>query len=678
MQINLKKITLTNFKGARNFSAGFGSTTNILGRNGSGKTTILDAFLWTLFGKDSTDRTAFEIKTLDENNEAYHRLDHEVELQLNVDGESITIKRSYREKWVKKAGSADAQFSGHTNDFTWNDVPLSEKEFQIKISRLINEKQFKLLTNLSYFNTVLKWQDRRQLLIELAGGLSDIEVADSINADGSYSHLVKALLAKKTLEEYRKEIAAKIKKIKEDSDTLPARISEANRSLPESIDYSAVEKQLAALQQDLQSVDEMLTNQSAGAKQHQQTVMSLLREQGTLKQEVLKAEEEIKQSVRDQRQVRENRLTTLRREAAAMSDERNGIASTYTAKNRELTRVKDELATWQSQIDKVRSEYDTLEAEKFQLDPNACVCPACKQDLPNALERSAELEANWNQSKSSKLSLIRKRGQDMKTQIDEAGKRIETLEAELSNLTSQGTDKAAMLAAKNQEILTFEEQHQRMLADEKQQAREEIAGSPVIMALSLKVDALQARIDAPYEADDNTELKARKANLTAEISSLDRQLAGKGQREKILSRIQDLQKQEQESSQQLVELEGLQFSLLQFDKAKMDLIEERINDKFELVRFRLFDRQVNGGETASCVTLINGVPYPDANTASKINASLDIIRVFSDHFKVKAPVFIDNRESVTDIIDTDFQVINLIVSPEHKKLTVQSEAEAFA
>jgi exonuclease SbcC len=38
----------------------------------------MDAFLWLFFGKDSTDRKDFEIKTLDENNKPYHRLDHEV------------------------------------------------------------------------------------------------------------------------------------------------------------------------------------------------------------------------------------------------------------------------------------------------------------------------------------------------------------------------------------------------------------------------------------------------------------------------------------------------------------------------------------------------------------------------------------------------------------------------
>jgi len=148
-------------------------------------------------------------------------------------------------------------------------------------------------------------------------------------------------------------------------------------------------------------------------------------------------------------------------------------------------------------------------------------------------------------------------------------------------------------------------------------------------------------------------------------------LAGKEQKERIEARIAELESTEEKSAQELSTLEGLQFSLLEFDKRKMDVLEERINGRFRLVKFKLFDSTIDGSHKPACVALVNGVPYTDANTASKINASLDIINVFSDYYNVKAPVFIDNRESVTDIIHTDMQVINLVVSPEDKKLRIE-------
>ena len=69
MDIRLKSLTLLNFKGVRNQHIEFDATeTTLLGENGTGKTTVFDAFWWLFFGKDSTGRKDFEIKTLDSNN----------------------------------------------------------------------------------------------------------------------------------------------------------------------------------------------------------------------------------------------------------------------------------------------------------------------------------------------------------------------------------------------------------------------------------------------------------------------------------------------------------------------------------------------------------------------------------------------------------------------------------
>ncbi|MBP7398205.1 MAG: AAA family ATPase [Chitinophagales bacterium] len=73
MKISLKKLSLLNFKGIRQRTIEFNDVTNIFGKNEAGKTTLFDASLWVLFGKDSTDRKDFAIKTLDENNEPFHK-----------------------------------------------------------------------------------------------------------------------------------------------------------------------------------------------------------------------------------------------------------------------------------------------------------------------------------------------------------------------------------------------------------------------------------------------------------------------------------------------------------------------------------------------------------------------------------------------------------------------------
>jgi len=102
--ITLQSLELKNFKGIKDLAINFGQVTNISGENATGKTTIFDAFTWLLFDKDSQDGTAFEVKTLDSNNEALHGLDHTVTGTLDIDGRPWTLRKTHRKKGTRKRG----------------------------------------------------------------------------------------------------------------------------------------------------------------------------------------------------------------------------------------------------------------------------------------------------------------------------------------------------------------------------------------------------------------------------------------------------------------------------------------------------------------------------------------------------------------------------------------------
>lgn len=120
--ITIKSITLNNFKGIKSLHVDFDNQTDIYGANGTGKTTIADAFTWLLFGKDSHDRKDFEVKTLDVFGKVIPKVEHEVSATLLIDGEVVTIKRILKENWVKKRGSLESEFAGNVTDLYWNDV----------------------------------------------------------------------------------------------------------------------------------------------------------------------------------------------------------------------------------------------------------------------------------------------------------------------------------------------------------------------------------------------------------------------------------------------------------------------------------------------------------------------------------------------------------------------------
>ena len=169
MEIKIYNLKLKNFKGIKDLEIVFdGKDTNIYGRNATGKTTIFDAFKWLFFDKDSNDRKDFNIKTLDEKNNPIHYLEHEVEATLIIDGQDMNFKKMLKEKWIKKRGQEQQEFSGHETNYWIDEVPIKKKDYEEKINSIIPESLFKLITDPLFFNNQMSWKERRELLINIS------------------------------------------------------------------------------------------------------------------------------------------------------------------------------------------------------------------------------------------------------------------------------------------------------------------------------------------------------------------------------------------------------------------------------------------------------------------------------------------------------------------------------
>src|SRR5699024_389948 len=113
MKIKLIKMLIRNFKGFKQFElVPNGENLAVHGDNGTGKTSLYDAFLWCLFGKNSADQsdTKFDWKPLNKENEPIHHLETEVIITLDIDGLIKEFGRNIQEKWTKKRGSITETF----------------------------------------------------------------------------------------------------------------------------------------------------------------------------------------------------------------------------------------------------------------------------------------------------------------------------------------------------------------------------------------------------------------------------------------------------------------------------------------------------------------------------------------------------------------------------------------
>lgn len=677
MKIALKRLTIINFKGIQSQEIEFNHTTNVYGDNATGKTSIFDAFLWLFFGKNCEGVSQFEVKRLDGNNNFIPNIESEVCAIVQVDNQEIAIKKVLRQKWVKRRGELQENYNGDENVYFWNDVPFKEGEFKAKVKAIVDEMLFRLITNPFFFNS-LKWQERRNTLIEIAGNISNDEVFDScITASnkGQFGALITALNQGKSVDEFKREIAAKKKRIKDEAESIPSRIDEVRRGMPNDENFEALNLELAQLQKEQKSLENILNDERAQEKEANDQRTQKLKDYNQLVQDRQKRIFDIQTELRN---INFQAKQEASEKSGKIDAQINSLRSSINEKESELNRYSSSINTLKSSIqikeqelNGLREKYAQVDAEELKYDESGFHCPACKQSLPEAdiESKKEELSNNFNSDKVKRLTAIHTSANDLKAEIEAIQTRIANgntailgLETELTSLKVKIQE--LLISSANEEpvetivegLLAKNANYQSLLGQLKEQ-------ESIVL-----IEPLFEEINS----DGTT--KSRFIEVNNRINDIRLELNKKDQIEAANKRVIELKDQETALAQELATLEGVEYAILQFTKAKVDSIEKRINGKFKTVKFKMFETQVNGGEVECCETLVNSngsfVPFADANNAAKINAGIDIINTLCAHYQIYAPIFIDNRESVTKLIDSDSQIVNLIVSAQDKKLRV--------
>lgn len=654
-KVILKKISLTNFKGIKSLTLDFNDNTNILGANGSGKTTIVDAFTWLLFGKDSSDRKDFEIKTLDENNTVIPKIDHEVYAVLETEGKTIDVRKILKEKWVKARGAETAEFSGNTTQYFWNDIELPAKEFNQKVSEIVDEKIFKLITSPTAFNS-LHWQEKRSVLTELSGGVSDMEIAEG-NSD--FEEMINYSLSNNiSIDERALQLKGSIKKMKDYIKDIPARIDEVYRNMPDVVDETTVNAEIEKKNEAIAFIDNQIQSIAKANEEVNSKIQKNQNKIFDLKSEMNAIEFEAKESAKQQLRNFSSERDELESQLVDLGKSTSGLETTTKLK----AKVEAEIKSLEAELVKIREEWRKTNSDSYNPEAGEVSCPCCNRTF-----EGEELE--------SKVQYLKDKFESQKKNI-------------LANITAEGKTAAAKLEAKKELLADYENDikifTERIKKSEELKARiEKLPLQPNVEELAQKeltdsVRYSKIRIEiATLEANkfelkaDDPELQNKRKSLFDEIIELKESVASNKLITASESRIEELKAEEKKTSAEIAKLERDLFIIENFKKAKIDAVERKVNKQFSVVKFKMFNQQVNGGESETCEALINGVPFSDANTASKINAGIDIINALSEYYGISAPIMIDNRESISEIIPTKSQVINLIVSPEHKKLTIK-------
>jgi len=674
MKITLKQLKLSFFKGVKSLDMNFSEETNIHGRNEAGKTTLFDSIWYLFFGKDSKGRADFAIKTLDADNNPIEKVNHEVHGFFEIDGTPRDFKRTYLQKWDKKTDI----LKGHTTEFAIDGFPVPTKtDYDKQVSEFFTEETFKVVTNPLFFNS-LKTEEKRAILLKLAPNITDAEVLAILKAenpkDKSFQTLEDILAIQKDFAAIKLKAQRERKALEEEKARIPQRIDENMRNMPQVEDWEVLESIVAEKTKEIQSIDAQISDVAERERKLQQLKLDNQTQIFDLKRKVAQLESEAKQKASDHGKAATKGLTDTQAAIADLLTKKTRINNDLAliesrierGKNHisELKRDKDAIA---EKLANLRETFAKKSAEQFTLKGN---CPYCGSKLAEVANYGLEKETEFNQTKEEELNRINKIGKTAKENMVKIENDIIAAEALLSSLEEEKNTVISQLEATQNEISALDVKLSEMKANplELPDCRSYVGldyteTTNLIMELESKVFPATEGI---------SELSQKKRELQEQINLINKSLHNKGVIEQLQKRNDELNQELKNLSAKIVEAEGLERAIKAFSIKRIGLVEQQINSKFEIVKWKMFEQNLSNDDvTEICECLKDGVPWPSLNNAGQIQAGLDIIRTFNRFYNLYLPVFIDNRESVTNIPKMETQIINLIVDPKSETLTIK-------
>ena len=648
MKLTLQRMDIENFKGIRHQTILFANTTHIAGRNGTGKSSVVDAFCWLLFNKDSHGNAPgsdkFREKPQDGDGQERHNLDTAVEAEFLLDGKPFCLRRVQREVWVKKRGNAQAVFQGNASAYWINGVETSLGDYRARIGQIAGEDVFRLVASLSAFNA-LDWQKRREQLFALSG--SDVD--GELLARPEYSSLAdEAAQRNISIADLRKVLADQRKRTNEELKMLPVRIDEARQALP---DLTA---------QEIRDADYLLRDTLADLERLDGYLAEARAQQGTdePRRKVLALEQELLSVQHRLRDEHEAGRRQLQAEADFASETFLRASAAHTDARRRLDAAQEELALEMTMRDSLRRDFRRVRDTPVQCAES--ICPACGQALAEDAVAAAREQAAA--ARREALQSIREQGLRAAEKVSATQQAVETIEAETA---------------------ACEQRMHKALADRDAAYERLQAYPPFDGAQDSRIRELTAQLDeakvAAASPEDAIQGYLRRREELQDIAERGRAvLARRDARLATEQRIAALEAQHKEYGSRLSDLEKLLSLCERFLQARCSALETSINSRFPSIRWKLFNQQINGSIVDCCMCMIpcdSGlVAYESANTASQIRADIEIIDVLSRQYDLYLPLFVDNSERVNDLPPTAAQLITLSVSTD-SELTITHKEE---
>lgn len=627
MGVSFKHISLQNFCNQKSFDADLSQKTIIAGKNREGKSTIRNAILWVLTDKLSDNSAAGDsIRPHDENGNRIDSVDIIASLTVSVDGAEYVLTKTQKQKWVKQRGSEERTFQGNENLYEISGVPKKAKDYEAFINENICPiDDLPFCINANAFLS-LDSKKRRAKVLGLAKCFSDDDV---IATNPAFEELRNDLKVG-TLEELTKRSKSTITALKKTQQELPSRIDEVSR---QRVDYnfSDLELERKALEDQLAEID----RKSAKV--------------ADIKEQILKAkfdlsaiEQKLNSDVKDQRHEIEMQIAQLKSNLRTITDDIT-----------RFTGEKESAQTFINNNDKaIESARQQMKlAEEKVFDDSDLICPNCKQPYP--AEKQGDLRAEFEQRKSDEMDRVSDYIDSLIANKESANDRFAGCEKKIAELKSTKEEF-------EKEIANLENKAAGLVLVDVTKDSEYIAKLDEITALESKLE--------------NTAPIDNKAEIESKIADIERKLAQTDVNNRVDERIAQLKNEQRVVGDNILKQERMLYLLEEYNKAKIGMVEDSVNGFFDIIKWRFFQEQINGGYAEVCKATVSGTDYDGLlNKSDRLLCQTDLVLGFQKAAGVSLPVAIDDTESIDSDRIPALEQQMILFRREDGNLTVRSE-----
>ena len=642
MKAKISRLTIQNFKGCKEKTIDFGNRDiTISGANATGKTTVVDAFTWCLFGKDSDGNEKFNIRPLNKEGTPIDNIDIKVTVVLDIDGTEKEFTRTQKQKWIKSRSTGEIALQGNVNEFEIDGYPVkNEKTYKEAVSEITDEELFKMLTNPTFFPS-MDWKIQRETLLNFVEKASNIELAED---NPEFALIVQELKKAPSLDDMKIKYQKKSKDIEKEIAAFPVKISTLEKSKVDA-DLSALELQRNSLNEQIADIEEKIYGTDKQFEEYQKLSDGIMELRFSLTDMERKASEENQENRRNL----ENRIKSVGYDVERCSE-------TLEIAKKKIQTCEKSVSMCEEEIEETRKKWSS--ANLMEFDENSKYCELCGQQLPES--KINELVSEFGQRKKSILADIEQKGNNLKNQI--------------------ATDKTCIVKYKSK--ISVEENRKLSLQSEIENYKRQLSELPETIDLSgtdeykkiqKQISEKESAMNQMNSASDIRNEHINKLDsLRNDLIECEKSIALAMKNNDLDAEIEQLQKEQREKGQEQAECDKMLYLLEKFIKFKMETVQSQIKGALGgEISVKLFEQQLNGETKQTCKLTVNGVPFNDLNNGHKIIAGLNLIKALQNLYDVYLPVFVDNAESINDsnLPDMQCQIIKLKVSDD-KELVI--------